>query len=209
MEILSNRSFENKSIKQLSSSYKFLVAGVPDFNHYFIYKNLSKGYRFDDSKPESILIINKQNDTNKGIITKTNDGFEIQLSIYSNDNPKIMRFFGMESILKNYNINAIYSANKVSSCNLNNLIYFKEIRTYTIKKKKNDDYTKIDAIHEFFLLEKEYVNEISTKNLSNFYTFITPSNYNDNYWQEVENKIFQPLPKSLELYIKEKLTEIK
>ena len=64
---------------------------------------------------------------------------------------------------------------------------------------------KVEATHEFYLLEKEYVNELESKQFDSFYTFKRPSKFEDKYWEKVDNKYFQPLPKSIEKYIEENL----
>ena len=53
--------------------------------------------------------------------------------------------------------------------------------TYEIKRKKKDNFTKVDALHEFFLYDKEYTNDISSGNFDDFYSFKTDSYYNENY----------------------------
>lgn len=209
MRMLSNRSFKNNSIKQISSSLHFLVAGVPLFNDFTKYKNLINEYDFKNSGNESIKIIDKNNNKQKGVITNSNNESVLQLEIISKSDPKIMKFLGIESNLNNYTINSIYNNNDSTKMDLDNLIYCKEIRDYTIKRKNDEKYTRIEATHEFFLIDKEYVDEIGSKALDSFYTFKSPSNYTENYWENVDNKLFQSLPKSLELYIQENLTDIK
>lgn len=207
--ILSNRSFENKSIRQISSSFHFSVAGAPTFNKFFIYKNLSGQYNFDELKGESIKLIEKKDGKEKGVFKILNDDSVVQLEIISKENPKIMSLFGIESNFNNYTINAIYNTKNIVKMDLDNLTYFKEIRNYNVKRKKEKKYTRIDSTHEFFLIDKEYVNEIGSKGLDGFYSFLTPSNYVEDYWKSIEHELFQPLPKSLETYIRQNLTEIK
>jgi hypothetical protein len=49
------------------------------------------------------------------------------------------------------------------------------------------------------------VNELELKQFDSFYTFKRPSKFDDKYWEKVDNKYFQPLPKSIEKYIEENL----
>ena len=110
--------------------------------------------------------------------------------------------------MSNYSISAAYDSD-IAAADIKNLIYYKERRTYNIKRKQKDHYTKVEATHEFFRLDKEYVNEMSSKGTDDYYSFRTPSQYTENYWQNVDNKVYQPLSKSVELYIGENLSEIK
>ena len=113
-----------------------------------------------------------------------------------------MKLFGMESHYNNYTINAIYENNENQIINLENMqIYF----TIIGKTKQKDEFQNVDATHEFYLLEKEYVNELESKQFDNFYSFKRPSNFVDKYWEKVDNKYFQPLPKSVEKFIEENL----
>jgi hypothetical protein len=207
-KILVNRSLENKSVKQLSSSYFFSLAGMPKPDDLLKISTISNQYILKEIDNTVIEINNKENKDVVGKIKKGAALFELQLSVISAQNPKIMKALGMESILNNYNINAFYNTNDYSKIGLNNLISFKEIRNYNIKRKQKDNYTKIETIHEFFLTEKEYVDEINTNGFDHFYSFKTPSSYSENYWQNVDNAIFQSLPISLESYIKETMEVI-
>ena len=109
----------------------------------------------------------------------------------------------METHYNNYTINAIYENNDAQKIDLENIIYYKEIRSYDVKRKQKDKFQKVEATHEFYLLEKEYLNELKSKQFDNFYSFKRPSIFEDKYWEKVDNKYFQPLPKLIEKYIEE------
>jgi hypothetical protein len=208
-KILANRSLENKAVKQLSTSFLFIVAGVPKPDNLLKINTISKLYNVKEIDNTHIEIGNKEPEKGIGSIQKKDAFFEIQLAVISNQNPRVMKAFGMESILSNYNINAFYQTNSYSTIGLNNVVSFKEIRNYSIKKKQKDNYTKIEAVHEFFVTKKEYVNSINTNKMDTFYSFKTPSSYMENYWEAVDNAIFQSMPISLTSYLKENMVEIK
>ena len=205
MRIISNRSFENNSINQISQTYFFMVAGVPMFNEFTSFKNLNNEYNLKTEDSLKTNILEKNTNIEKGTISTLDNNSNLQLEIISVLKPKIMKLFGMESHYNNYTINAIYENNENQIINLENIIYFKEIRTYDIKRKQKDEFQKVEATHEFYLLEKEYVNELESKQFDSFYTFKRPSKFEDKYWEKVDNKYFQPLPKSIEKYIEENL----
>lgn len=201
MRIISNRSFENKSINQLSPTYFFMVAGVPIFNEFTNFKNLNNHYNLKTGNSSKTTILEKETNLEKGTISTLDNNSNLQLEIISSLKPKIMKLFGMETHYNNYTINAIYENNDVQKIDLDNIIYFKEIRSYDIKRKQKDKFQKVEATHEFYLLEKEYVNELQSKAFDDFYSFTTPSIFEEKYWEKVDNKYFQPLPKSIEKYI--------
>jgi hypothetical protein len=209
MTILSNRSLDNKNIKQLSDRYYFLLAGVPSLNEYLTYSNLSKEYSMNEIKQGDIKIKNKEGQALVGSIVASREISNLQLEVISNQNPKIMKFLGMESHLNRYIISSVYSTPEINDVGFDNILYFKEIRDYDIRKKKKDNFTKIEAIHEFFVIEKGYINNIDAKKFDDFYTFKLTSSYKYIFWNKIDNKLFQPIPKSLELFIEQNLTESK
>lgn len=209
MTILSNRSLDNKNIKQLSDRYYFLLAGVPSLNEYLTYSNLSKEYFMNEKKQGDIKIKNKEGQALVGSIVASREISNLQLEVISNQNPKIMKFLGMESHLNRYIISSVYSTPEINDIGFDNILYFKEIRDYDIRKKKKDNFTKIEAIHEFFVIEKGYINNIDAKKFDDFYTFKLTSSYKYIFWNKIDNKLFQPIPKSLELFIEQNLTESK
>jgi hypothetical protein len=209
MTILSNRSLENKNIKQLSNRHYFLLAGVPSLNEYLRYSILSKEYSMNEKKQGDIKIKNKEGHALVGSIVASREISNLQLEVISNQNPMIMKFLGMESHLNKYIISSVYSTPEINDVGFDNILYFKEIRDYDIRKKKKDNFTKIEAIHEFFVIDKGYVNNIDAKKFDDFYTFNLTSSYKYIFWNKIDNKLFQPIPKSLELFIEQNLTESK
>ena len=209
MKIISYRTFENKNIKQLSKRFYFLVAGIPIFNDFCILDNVYRAYKLNTINSQSTVIKNKNNDQDVGLISTSGNLTTMQLQIISKENPKIMKFLGMESRLLNYNISSAFNITSKEGFNFKNIIYFKEIREYEIRRKKKDDFVKVDAIHEFFLLEKSYSNELENRNFDDFYSFKTNSSYNSDYWLNIKNTIYQPVPISIEKYISENLVENK
>jgi hypothetical protein len=209
MRILSNRSFENKSVKQLSNRFFFMVAGVPMFNEFTSFKKLNNAYTLKTENNFKTTILDKETNLEKGTLSTLDNKSTLQLEIISASKPKIMKALGMETNYTNYTINSIYENNEVSAINLDNIIYFKEIRSYDVKRKQKDAFQKVEATHEFYVLDKAYVDAIETKQFDYFYTFKTPSNFEEAYWEQVNNPYFQPLPKSIQHYIEENLIQIK
>lgn len=205
MKIISNRSFENKSINQLSKNFFFMVAGVPAFNEFSNFENLNDEYNLKTENNSQNTILDKETSLEKGTIATVNNKSNLQLEIISPSKPKIMKALGMETDYNNYTINSIYENNEVQKINLENIIYYKEIRSYDIKRKQKDKFQKVEATHEFYLLEKEYVNDLGVKQFDNFYSFKRPTKFDERYWEKVNNQYFQPLPKSIEKYIEENL----
>ena len=210
MKIISHRTFENKNIKQLSKRYYFLLAGVPMFNDFFNFNNLSNEYDLEINDKKTIKIIDKKEHKSKGVISNQIDNLtSLQIEITSNDNPKIMKFLGMESHLNNYNIASVYDTSESKNISLKKIIYFKEIREYEIKRKKKDNFTNVDVIHEFFLFDKKYTNDQDSSDFDDFYSFKNNSYYNENYWDSIPNIVYQSLPNSFETDIKNNLKENK
>lgn len=192
-KVLSNRAFEDKSIKQFSKSFNFSIVGVPLFNDLIFKENLLKKYNLIDDK-DRIAVFDKIKNKIKGYIINTNEIVELQLSISSIEEPQIIKLLGMESKLETYNISAVYNNGDLG---LKNLLFFKEIRSYNLRKSKKESFNQIDATHEFYLLEKEYVDKIDENNFDDNYSFITPSKYESVFWKEIDNRLYKSYPESL------------
>jgi hypothetical protein len=205
-KVLYNRSFEDKKLKQLSGLYHFSIVGVPLFNDLLTYKNILNKYVTSKESDLSEIIIS--DNKTKGYLNVNNDKLELQFSINSSENPKKMKLFGMESELDLYNISAIYDSTGKINFDLRNILFFKEVRGYNLRKNKKQNFSRIDATHEFFLLEKEYVEKIEDRDFDNNYSFISPSRYDYPFWIKIDNKLFQPYPNSLYNAIQQ-MTEIK
>ena len=194
-KVIYNRTFEDKDIKQLSKSFHFSIVGVPLFNDLLIKKNLVKKYTLiNKSDKDEIIAFDSET---KGYLNTNRDNIELQLSINSKENSKKMGLFGMESELEVYNISAIYDKSSKREFDLKNILYSKEIRSYNVRKNKKQDFYRIDATHEFVVLEKEYIEKIDISSFDNNYSFITPSKYSVPFWKEIDNKILQPYPNPL------------
>lgn len=158
---LTNRAFQNKNIKQITSNINFSVVGIPNINKLDKDKNVS-------SK------ISKENQLIKKVYIH-NDSTSV----------KEMSFFGNKSILKDYSTTLIYNDTLTN----NNLLYFKENRKYNIKSKKDTNYTNIDAIHEFYVTNVEYVN-IAEKQNCRFYVFERNKKYDYQFWKKINNIVY-------------------
>lgn len=209
MKIMSSRSFENKESAKLDPKYFPVISGVPSFESFLDYKVLSSGYDLKDAEKETKLIFDKKEGIEKGFLSKSNDNSVFQFELIALNNPKKASFLGIELQYNNHIVNAVYDTNDYVNIGVDNLVYAKETKLFHYKIKKNGGLTKVDVTYEFFLLDKDFVNEKTSKGSDSFYKFKKESNYQDNYWEHVNNALFQPLPTVLQKYIEENLTEIK
>lgn len=212
IKFLSNRSFENKAIKQLkekgTTKVFFQITGAPSLNQFLSYAKVNDTYNFQTTAKE-IKISSKKDNTAKGSFFTNSNGVNLSLGIITNDNPKIMKGLGVENILHNFNLSSLFNTTTFDEAEYNNLLYFKETRAYDIKAKKDKAYQKVEAIHEVFVLDYRFSETMDTTNMHPNYTFINSSSYTEKYWEKVNNVLFQPLPESIELFITENLIELK
>jgi hypothetical protein len=211
LKFLSNRSFENKSIPQLKEKgFKiyFQIVGAPMLSELLDYNRLNESYSLQKSTAD-VKIKNKEDNSLKGSLYLNTNGTSLTLGIITDDKPKIMKGLGVENILNNYTINSLFSNKEFGDIGFDSLLYFKETRNYEIKAKKDKVTQKVDATHEVFVLGYRFSEKIDAKGLDSNYNLIHSSAYQDNYWEHVNNALFQPLPIALEKYIEENLTEIK
>jgi hypothetical protein len=211
LKFLSNRTFENKSIPQLKEKgFKvyFQIVGAPMLSELLDYNKLNESYGLQKSTVD-IKIKNKEDNSLKGSLYLNPNGTSLTLGIITDDKPKVMKGLGVENILNNYTINSLYGNKKLEDIGFDSLLYFKETRNYDIKAKKDKVTQKVDATHEVFVLGYRFSEKIDAKGLDSNYSLIHSSAYQDNYWEHVNNTLFQPLPIALEKYIEENLTKIK
>jgi hypothetical protein len=212
LKFLSNRSFENKSIRQLKekgfSRIYFQIVGAPMLSPFLDYNKLNESYGLQKSAFD-LKIKSKEDNSLKGSLYLNPNGTSLTLGIITDDKPKVMKGLGVENTLNNYTINSFFSNKEFEDIGFDSLLYFKETRNYGIKAKKDKVTQKVDATHEVFVLGCRFSEKIDAKGLENNYSFLFSSTYQDSYWEKVNNALFQPLPKSLEQYIEENLTEIK
>ncbi|APY11044.1 hypothetical protein BWZ22_07220 [Seonamhaeicola sp. S2-3] len=205
INIKANRSLLDKKIKQIDEKgavhLGFNLAGVADIKDFINYKNLEKKYILKQSK-EFVAI---HTDSFKIGEIRTDHGMlSLEMQVYSPSNPKTMKFFGTESVLTNYSVNASYEEGFVAN-QLENLRYFKESRAYNIKQKKDLEYKHINVINEVFILKKENTNEKGKSN-ANYYGFIEKSNYESKFWKTLDEKV-SPLPGPVKQFVSNKMVE--
>lgn len=212
IKFLSNRSFENKSINQLKekglTKIFFQITGAPMLDDFLNYYKLNENYNLQKSKTE-IKILAKDENSLKGNLFTNKNGTNLCLEIITTDKPKVMKGLGIENLLHNFNVKSLFNSNTIEEIEFKNLLYFKEIRNYEIKSKKDKEYQKVDATHEVFVLDYRFSEKIDAKKMDNNYVFINSSSYSEKYWEKVNNVLFQPLPESIELFIKDNLIELK
>ena len=208
LKFLSNRSYENRSISQLKekglSKIYFQVVGAPMINKMLNYENLAKEYDFENTKTN--IIINKNNIA-KGYFNLNSIGSSLELQIVSEGQSKKMKGLGVENILKNYSLASCFNTNSLESMDLSKLMFFKEVRMYDVKNNKEKKYHSIEATHEVFVLNSEFLDSINVNNFDSNYTFNRNSNYTEKYWEKINNALFKPLPETITKFISENLTE--
>ncbi|PWB24113.1 hypothetical protein [Flavobacterium sp. HTF] len=156
-----------------------------------------------------VNIRNKGENSLRGSLHLDSNTTGLSLAIITDDKPKVMKGLGVENTLNNYTINSLFNNEKFEEIGFNSLLYFKEIRNYSIKARKDIETQKVDAIHEVFVLKSRLSENIDAKGLDNNYSFKKSSSHQNDYWKHIDNILFQPLPKSVEKFIEENLTEIK
>jgi hypothetical protein len=205
--VLQNRSLKDNTIKQIDEKglvrLTFNIAGVPNFEDLIDLEKIKKEHQVH--KIGNNFSINKEG-LEIGKIETTTDNMFLNLEIHSPENPKVMKLFGTESILKKYSVSAIYKDTYNNLNHLKDLLYFKEYREYDIKQKKEENYTYITTINEVFIIDKEFTDE-EPSSKDSFYSFIDKSNYGEPFWESIKSDYIVPLPKTVNIFIKDKLAE--
>lgn len=207
INVLQNRSLKDVTIKQIDEKgmvrLNFNIAGVPNFDDFIDFENIKNEY-ITDKFGNTFFLYSDGMETGKLEVGREN--IFLSLEIYSPEKPKVMKLFGTESILKKYSVNAIYKDTYNNLNQLKDLLYFKEYREYDIKHKKEENYTYITTINEVFIIDKEFTDE-EPSSKDSFYSFIDKSNYGEPFWKSIKSDYIVPLPKTVDLFIKDKLAE--
>jgi hypothetical protein len=205
--VLQNRSLKDVTIKQIDEKgmvrLNFNIAGVPNFDDFIDFEKIKNEY-VTDRFGNTFFLYSDGMETGK--LEAERENIFLSLEIYSPERPKVMKLFGTESILKKYSVNAIYNDTHNNLKHLKDLLYFKEYREYDIKQKKVENYTYITTINEVFIVDKEFTDE-EPSSKDSFYSFIDKSNYEEPFWESIKSDYIVPLPKTVNLFIKDKLAE--
>lgn len=186
-KITENRSYHDQSVKNLKKGIAFCIVGIPNIEDFFKLNTLKDV--FDES--HNILY---QNNVKVGELTDS--GRKVEIQIYSETNPKVMKGLGMVSTLKNYIITSDYDNNDF-------LTRIKEIRNYQIIKKKQNLVTQFDTSHELYILSINSINEFPKDlNSKPYYQFKRSSEFKNNYWEDKTiNMVVPPLPEPVQNFI--------
>ncbi|WP_348811994.1 hypothetical protein [Flavobacterium maritimum] len=93
------------NLKELNTQEVILIEGGRFWCTEYNFQNYRNGLK---------KIIDKNNNSIKGIATNSNNKSVLLLEIISKSKPKIMRSLGIESLLNNYNINSIYNSTDIT-----------------------------------------------------------------------------------------------
>lgn len=198
---INSRMFENFSFSMMgkAKNINFKKPEVPYISELILYENLSKKYDIQKKTENKLLIYDKNYKQPKGEILINNSINNLQLNRVSEDYPEVHSLFGFQFSTLNANIFAIYNTQNTRNINFKNILYFKSSGKSQFKHKKDLEHNTFLYNEEVFVLDTKYVNEIEKIEDIKI----------DNYWQNIQNPYYQPLPASIEKYIKENLTEVK
>jgi hypothetical protein len=208
-KIISNRHSYNKDIKQIDEKgivgVGIYQVGIPKINNLLLKEDKITKYSIKDKN----ILIDSIKGRNIGFIKFENNNINLLVNFITKDNPKESKLFGNEIITNEYYIDTYHKTNNLNTVELDNLLCYKAHSNYSAKNKKDSEYQKINVIEELFIISSENVSEIKKSGKKwGFYTG-KPTQYESEYWQNIQNPYYQPLPESIEKYIKENLTEVK
>jgi hypothetical protein len=203
-QVLSNRIFKNNNLKVYESG---LISNL-DFSKvaylngsYMTFDKISNKYNINKVKSDKFQLVDKSDLKEKGYLSISNDNNKVitQFKLIQDDAPIVNKIFGYEFINISNDVYMINQSVNIEDIRHKNLLYFKTTSLGKTKRKKESVYKQSSVVEEIFILNTEYTNEIEKIEDIKI----------DNYWQNIQNPYYQPLPESIEKYIKENLTEVK
>ncbi len=204
--LLNNRSFKNN--KYLENEIKRSItlstktAGIFNYAYYWLPYRKSD-YFFEKLTTQRDTIIIKNNDkenSGKALIDRKNNRTIIFYDCLYPKKEKKNSLFGYTSIIKHMIFSELLNTSNINNSRISQMASCKMFRQIDFKYKKEKNFTRIDAIDEFYTLEIRRIRKknINKKELLSSYTLIPTQNKEDMEWLKDYNEKIPPLEKSIQ-----------
>lgn len=189
--VLHNRSFRNEKLiqqeKKRSVKMEMVCAGIPYIKAETIIQDLDKTYSVVKETADNYRIENKNEKVGLLLRDSLNANITISIDLIAPEQKKVKTFLNYTSEILETNIIENYSSADIKSFSKNDLLTRKEYRKIAFKHKKENDFTEIEVIHEFYVLGKEivYQSELKKIEVSNHFGLIRSTNFSQEYWAKL------------------------
>ncbi len=203
--LLNNRAYKNNDYlekeKKRSLMMTYETSGV------FYYANFWLPYRksdyfFDKSTIHSDTVIVKNDDkenVGKAFVDKKNGRTVVFYDCLYPKKEKKRSLFGYTTIRKGMTFSEFLNTSDIENAHISNLNSCKLSNQFEYKHKKEKDFTRIEQIDEFYVLEirKESKKEVKKKRLKNDYGFGPTLNKENMEWLKDYKEQIPPLDNSI------------
>jgi len=189
--VLQNRSFRNERLlrqeKKRSVRMEMVCAGIPYIGAKTIIQDLDKTHSVVKETSDRYRIENKNEKVGLLLRDNLNTNIVISIDLIAPEKKKVHTFLNYTSEILETNIIENYSSSDIKSFTKNDLSSRKEYRKIAFKHKKDNDYTEIEVIHEFYALEKQiiYQSELKKMDVSTHFGLIRSTNFSQEYWTKL------------------------
>ncbi|MGD9556819.1 MAG: hypothetical protein AB7V25_07365 [Mangrovibacterium sp.] len=210
--VLQHRSFRNKKLeaaeKKRINTVSMVVAGVPYIDAKTSIDALDKDYIISD-RSEKRIILKENSEVGAVSYDSQSNMAVVNVDLIAPAKEKENSLFNYTSKITGINIIENYKSPDLINLEKVDLVSRKEYRKIFFKHKKEKDFTEIDGLHEFYVLDKKYLykSDLKSIDLSSFFGLSRSSEYIDAYWNDLEKYGIEKLPEYIEKLLGTTLTK--
>ncbi len=189
--VLEHRSFRNEELinseKKRKVSITIAAAGIPYIESKTIIDNLDHSYSTVKELGENYAIFKEEDKVGMVEFDSLKKIFKVSIDLIAPEKEKVKKLFNYTSTMLKTEITEDYSSASFSSISKGDLLSRKEYRKMLFKHDKEKESDEIDVIHEFYVLEKEFLFKSDLKNveISDHFGLLQSTKYSDEYWENV------------------------
>jgi hypothetical protein len=211
VNLLEHRTFRNQKlidqVKRRSSMIVMKAAGIPYMDGNTIIDDLDDKYTFVETQNGQDII---KSDLRVGYIRKNNTEKNVQINIDKilPEKENVHSAFGYTSRIQHIEVTENYISDNIQNLKIYDLESRKESREILFGHKKEAVEVAIEAVHEFYVIERRYVTKKEMKGLklSSSSRLRESSEYTYNYWEDLTRYGITPLSSEQENELWKSLT---
>lgn len=211
-KVLQHRSFRNKKLeaaeKKRINMVSMVVAGVPYINAKTEIDMLDKDYIINDSS-EGRIILKENTEVGSVSYDAQSNMAVVNVDLIGPAKEKENNLFNYSSKITGINIIENYKSTDLKNLEKIDLVSRKEYRKIFFRHKKDNSFTEIDGLHEFYVLDRKYLykSDLKSIDLSSFFGLLRSSETTDAYWNDLKKYGIEKLPEYIEKLLGTTLTK--
>jgi hypothetical protein len=211
---LQERSYSQKKLKTYKSTGFTAITNMvgppmPDLE--LINEELEKQFIITETNINEFALKSKEYNINVGKVKEVRDSnyLTFNIDIIPQSNPKVMKGFGLESVLEYQNEYSVFQDSTLQVLRPISLLYFRRTTSLKYKAKKDKDFDRYKCTSEFFITNASIVYMNKPEGYFKRTSFNYESNYTNEFWNEfTQHPFYKPTPVEISKELKENLNEL-